>query len=130
MALYKPQGTKNSSGQDVQEPAGFPSGKHLGKAILPAPLAGDGWANGQIVKTPNHILVNNTGIYAFAYISASGASGLATDSNPGRLNYRSGSVVSASAGPVRVDINPVAWRRCDGAADGRIGDITFVYKGK
>tara|TARA_Y100000593_G_scaffold94632_1_gene194767 strand:- start:707 stop:1099 length:393 start_codon:yes stop_codon:yes gene_type:complete len=122
MALYKSTGTKNSSGQDVQEPTGFPAARGS-KAVCPAALAGGG-----VAKTPDHIIVNVGGTFAFAYASASNPD-LATDSQPGRLNYTTGSVVSASAGPVRLDINPVAWRRCDGAADGRTGDVTFVYGG-
>ena len=125
---YKAQGTTNSSGQDVQEPAGFPSGQGS-NAILAPPIT--------LTKPASFIYINNSGVYAFAYVSASGAAGLSTDSAAGRANYITGSIVSASAtnlgggeGVHKFEINPVAWRRCDGAADGRLGDITFVYKGK
>ncbi len=36
-------------------------------------------------------------------------------------------VVDDAAGPIRLDINPVAWRQTDAA--GSVGDITFVYTG-
>ena len=32
-----------------------------------------------------------------------------------------------AAGPIRLDINPVAWRQTDAA--GTVGDVTFVYTG-
>ena len=67
-----------------------------------------------ISDRPNYIIINKTGTYRFAYESGSLAS------------YESGSVVTAD-GPVRLDINPIAWRQTDAA--GSIGDITFVYTG-
>ena len=68
-----------------------------------------------IQNRPNHILVNMNGTYAFAYVSGSVSS------------YETGSVVDDAAGPIRLDINPVAWRQTDAA--GSVGDITFVYTG-
>ena len=63
---------------------------------------------------PNYVLINTTGNYSFAYKSGS----LAT--------YVSGSLIqSANAGPIRLDINPIAWLSSDGA----VGDVTFVYTG-
>jgi len=59
-------------------------------------------------------LVNTIGNYSFAYASGS----LST--------YVSGSKIeNAAGGPVRLDINPVAWTSNGGVA----GDITFVYLG-
>jgi hypothetical protein len=76
--------------------------------------------NEVISKRPSYVTVNKIGTYAFAYDSASAALGTST------TNYITGSVVqNAGAGGIRLDINPLAWRRCD-AAD-VIGDITFVY---
>jgi len=69
-----------------------------------------------IVDRPNHILINVNGTYAFAYESGS----IST--------YETGSVVNnAASGPVRLDINPVAWRQTDAA--GTKGDVTFIYTG-
>ncbi len=63
---------------------------------------------------PNYVLVNVAGDYSFAYESGS----LST--------YVSGSnIQSANAGPVRLDINPIAWTSSGGEA----GDVTFVYLG-
>ena len=77
-----------------------------GKAATPAPAI--------ITDRPNYVLVNVAGDYSFAYESGS----LAT--------YVSGSLIqSANAGPVRLDINPIAWRSSGGEA----GDVTFVYLG-
>ena len=64
---------------------------------------------------PTHVLVNMNGTYAFAYESGSVGS------------YQTGSVVDDAAGPVRLEIQPVAWRQTDAA--GSIGDVTFVYRG-
>ena len=69
-----------------------------------------------IQNRPNHILVNMNGTYAFAYESGSVGT------------YETGSLLgNAAGGPIRLDINPVAWRQTDAA--GSIGDITFVYTG-
>ena len=63
---------------------------------------------------PNYILVNTIGDYSFAYESSSLA------------NYVSGSKIEdAAGGPVRLDINPIAWT----SVGGKAGDVTFVYTG-
>ena len=63
---------------------------------------------------PTYILINKVGNYSFAYESGS----LAT--------YTSGSqVTNAAGGPIKLDIQPIAWVSKDGAA----GDVTFVYRG-
>ena len=79
----------------------------FGKATTPAPYPARH-------ERPNYILINKVGNYSFAYES-------------GSLNsYVSGSqVTNAAAGPVRLDINPIAWVSKNGAA----GDVTFVYTG-
>ena len=67
-----------------------------------------------ISDRPNYIIINKTGTYRFAYESGSLAS------------YESGSVITAD-GPVRLDINPVAWETVP--ACGTKGAVTFVYTG-
>ena len=63
---------------------------------------------------PNYVLINVAGDYSFAYESGS------------LVTYVSGSnVQSANAGPVKLDINPIAWTSVSGEA----GDVTFVYLG-
>ena len=66
-----------------------------------------------ITKRPTHVILNTTGSFAFAYESGS----IST--------YITSSVVS-SDGPVKLDINPVAWRITGYA--GSVGDVTFVYR--
>jgi len=78
-----------------------------GKSITPAAE--------EINDRPNHVIINMNGTYAFAYASGSVST------------YETGSVVDDAAGPVRLDINPVAWRQTD--ATGTVGDVTFVYNG-
>ena len=68
-----------------------------------------------IQDRPNHVIINMNGVYAFAYESGSVGT------------YTTGSVVDDAAGPIRLDINPVAWRQTDAA--GSVGDVTFVYTG-
>ena len=76
--------------------------------------------NEVITKRPSYVTVNQTGSYAFAYDSASAAVATTT------TNYITGSVlVAESGGPIRLDINPVAWRRTDDTD--AVGQITFVY---
>ena len=77
-----------------------------GKAANPAPAI--------ITDRPNYILINTIGSYSFAYASGS----LST--------YVSGSKIEdAAGGPVRLDINPIAWI----SGGGKAGDVTFVYTG-
>tara|TARA_R100001443_G_scaffold44061_1_gene57015 strand:+ start:789 stop:1094 length:306 start_codon:yes stop_codon:yes gene_type:complete len=65
-----------------------------------------------IVKRPSYVIVNNAGNFSFAYESGSYPS-----------TYITGSVLDADAGPIRLDISPVAW----GGTGVKTGDITFVY---
>ena len=70
-----------------QQPKAIPVSAY-GKVTTPAAET--------IQDRPNHVIINMNGVYAFAYESGSLAS------------YESGSVITAD-GPVRLDINPVAW---------------------
>ena len=86
-------------------PKGRPKSAY-GKATTPS---------AQIISDrPNYIIINKTGTYRFAYESGSLES------------YESGSVITAD-GPVRLDINPVAWETVP--AGGTKGAVTFVYTG-
>ena len=88
----------------------------FGKATTPAEMT--------LQDRPSYIFVNMNGTYAFTYSSGSLLSG---DGAGGRELYTTGSVVDDAAGPIRLDIQPVAWRQTD--ATGTVGDITFVYQG-
>ena len=66
-----------------------------------------------IVDKPSYVVINNAGTYMFAYQSGSVSS------------YTTGSVLDADSGPVKLEIQPVAW---DGN-NNKTGDVTFVYKG-
>ena len=72
---------------------------------------------------PNYVLVNMNGTYAFSYQSTGSIGG--THTNAG--SYVTGSVVDDAAGPVRLDIQPNAWKQTDAA--GTVGDVSFVYLG-
>ena len=86
-----------------------------GKATTPA-------ANTH-VERPNYVLVNMNGTYSFAYETTASIGATSTAVS----EYATGSVVDDAAGPVRLDINPVAWTQTD--AVGAVGDVTFVYTG-
>ena len=89
-----------------QQPKSIPLSAY-GNAITPAPYPARH-------DRPNYILINTVGDYSFAYESGS----LDT--------YQSGSKIeNVAGGPVRVDINPIAWT----SNGGKAGDITFVYTG-
>jgi len=99
-----------ANGSKKQGPKPLPiegQNSFFGRATTPAPEV--------INDRPNHILINMNGTYAFAYTSGSVST------------YETGSVVDDAAGPIRLDINPVAWRQTDAA--GSAGDVTFVYTG-
>jgi len=90
-----------------QIPSKKPNGIHrFSHAINPAAQ--------DVVKRPSYVIVNRPGVYLFAYESGSYPS-----------EYISGSVINnAASGPLRLDINPVAWGKETGEV---IGDVTFVY---
>jgi len=91
-----------------QIPAPLNITEHTGRAETPVTTV--------ISHRPNYVIINQTGSYAFAYQSGS----IST--------YVTGSVIkNISFGPIRLDINPVAWRQTSTA--GTLGDITFVYTG-
>ena len=75
-----------------------------------------------VIKRCTYVMINQTGSYAFSYDSGSALVTVATH------NYQTASVVpgiGSEVTPFKLDINPVAWRRCDKA--GTLGEITFVY---
>ena len=66
-----------------------------------------------INKKPSYVIVNNSGNFSFAYESGSYPD-----------VYITGSIIeNAAGGPIRLDINPVAW----GGEGVSTGDVTFVY---
>ena len=75
------------------------------------------------IKRPNYVLVNMNGTYAFSY-QATGSIG-GTHAEP--TSYVTGSVIDDAAGPVRLDIQPNAWKQTN--ATGTVGDVSFVYLG-
>ena len=72
---------------------------------------------------PNYVIVNKEGVYGFSYENTGSVGGV----HDNLASYVTGSVLDDAAGPVRLDINPVAWRQTDAA--GTAGDVTFVYIG-
>ena len=97
MPLYEADGTK-------QKPIARTGTAFYSHANCPAAQT--------IVKRPSYVIVNNAGNFSFAYESGSYPS-----------TYITGSVLDADAGPIRLDISPVAW----GGTGVKTGDITFVY---
>ena len=98
--------TTDPNNAKKQVPKARPQGAY-GKVTQPGPQV--------LSDRPNYVLLNSAGNYSFLY-EQSGS--LAT--------YVSGSLIqSANAGPIRLDINPIAWLSSDGA----VGDVTFVYTG-
>ena len=77
--------------------------------------------NEVVTKRPTYVNINKVGTYAFLYESTASVGGTTVTEA-----YVTGSVVqNANAGGIKLDISPVAWRRCDDS-DAK-GDITFVY---
>ena len=84
-----------------------------------------------IHEAPSYVLINSTGSYAFAYnTTASHGTSLFS----GSTQYVSGTVVhNMNQLPVKLDISPNAWKKCNAAHNetkgGITGQITFVYQG-
>ena len=72
-----------------------------------------------ISKRGSHVTVNKVGTYAFLYETTSSI-GTTVDII---ADYITGSV--GASGSIKLDINPIAWRRTD--AEEAVGDVTFVY---
>ena len=68
----------------------------------------------------SHVLVNKQGTYAFLYETTSS---IGTTPDYKIETYLTGSV--GASGSIKLDINPIAWRRTD--ADEAVGDVTFIY---
>ena len=63
----------------------------------------------QITKRPSYVTINTSGSYAFLYETTASAGGMTTYTAEG---FFTASVIqSATAGPVKLDINPLAWRK-------------------
>ena len=101
---YKATGTKNSSGQDVQEPAALPTSATT-MAIAPAAEA--------VVARASYVIINVEHATKYEFLYESGGS------------YVDYGIVAADA-PLRIDINPIAWK---GGA-GTTGHVSFIYNGK
>ena len=112
---YKATGTKNSSGQDVQEPAAPLGVKNFGHAKAPPVNI--------IQKRPSYVLVNGQSAtaYTFLFETTCSLGGTTGETQTTVLDLQ-----AAGNAPVRLDINPVAWAG-GGAAT---GEVTFVYRGK
>ena len=115
MSLYKADG--DSSIQAKQKPPKTDAMRKYSTAVVPP--------SDTVVKRCSYVMINQTGSYAFSYESGSALITNATH------NYMSASVttgdVSGDITPFRLDINPVAWRRCEEGIDGNVGQVTFVY---
>jgi len=81
-----------------------------------------------VVKNPSYVIINRSGSYAFAYQVTASLGTVIGSSTSGSSMYVTGSVSETLRSPVRLDINPGAWRRTDAA--GAVGDVTFVYRGQ
>ena len=99
---------------------------HVGKSTLPSPLIH--------TKEPSYVTVNADGTFAFLYVNdVSASSTFGSASSTAEFSaYVTGSLVfsgSQAGGPIKLDIQPRAWRRTDTGLTGTVGDVTFVYKG-
>ena len=89
-----------------------------------------------IQSRPSYVMINNSGSYAFLYTTTGSIGGTshynADDSTSGNETWITGSVSNHVGGnyPYKLDINPVAWRQCDGTITGNVGDITFVFNAR
>ena len=103
---------------DRQGPAGLPQSA-FGSINTPAAES--------IHKRPNYIFINATGTFAFFYETTAS---IGTSVGPVAAQWQTGSVLEDASGPVRFDIQPVAWRKTSHAAGTQTaGDVTFVYQG-
>ena len=93
----------NNTGRGYQQLAGY--------SVTPAAST--------LTKSPTYVICNTPGIYAFSYMDQT--TGATTSS------YITGSIVGSddNHSPLKLDINPVKWKRDGG---GSVGDVIFVYR--
>ena len=108
---------------DKAQPAATVHSSSFSRAVTPAETV--------VTRAPNHVIINQTGSFSFAY-SCKESLGASRDSSS---HYWEQAVVfdvsnapEASFSPTRLDISPCAWSG-SGAIAGATGDVTFVYKG-
>ena len=111
MPLYEADGKK-------QKPIARKGTNFYSHAVCPASEI--------VLKRPSHVNINTAGVYAFLYETTSSGGGNVT----GQIaNFVTGSEVVANHGNIKLEINPVAWRKTDSSeAEDAVGQVTFVYK--
>ena len=115
---------RDADDSKVQSPAPLPVGAS-GKAVTPASQT--------VVKSPDYVIINNAGTYAFLYESTASVGSALNQKNPSldQQSMITGSVMAANQGNLTLPIQPVAWKETGAdSAQGATGDVTFVYKGK
>ena len=93
-----------------------------------------------IQDRPNHVIINNSGSYAFLYTSTGSKGGTShynvDDSTAGNEIWVTGShrihdsAVGHGQHQLKLDINPVAWRQTDATITGNTGDVIFVFNAR
>ena len=75
---------------------------------------------------PTYVIVNTIGKYGFLYETTSSIGG---DVSGQASSFITGSIIeNAAGGPIKLDINPIAWYKSDTAQGAAaVGDVTFVY---
>ena len=83
-------------------------------------------AQSTVTKRPSYVVINEPGIYKFLYETTSSFGG---DVSAEVSSFITGSIIeNAAGGPIKLDINPIAWYKSDTAQGAAaVGDVTFVY---
>ena len=76
-----------------------------------------------VTKSPNHVIINQTGSYSFTYSCTESLSSIRGNATS---LWEQGIVIDSGA-PIRLDISPCAW---SGSVDNLTGNVSFVYKGR
>ena len=116
MALYKQD--PNNTKKQIPDVSGVSGTGRFSHAILPG--------HELVQKRCSYVIVNTVGKYSFLYETTSSYGKAAGGTvEP----YVSGSVIeNAAGGPIKLDINPIAWYKSDTAGGvAAKGDVTFVY---
>ena len=97
-----------------------------GQAITPAVTV--------VQERPHYVIVTGQSATAYQFLYETTCS-IGSTCNSTTEKYIQGLDLQAiSNAPIRLDIQPVAWRRTDSPAyltpSGSFGEVTFVYKGK
>ena len=121
--MYKSaSGSSLSNGHLKQIPAG---GANFGRQVVQSTAP----AARVIQPRADSVMVNKIGLYSFQYDNPHGLAVNAASADQS-LYVTGSNLIDQDQGPITLPIQPIAWHRIDETAEGDVGDVIFIYRGR